>query len=83
MQSWTKSPAASQHFGVLLFEGFSNHCLANTIEPMRAANMLSNRTLYDWSFLALGAGPVRSSSGLPVVPHGRLNAATGDALVVM
>ncbi|MEO9463837.1 MAG: hypothetical protein ABJG29_14485, partial [Marinomonas sp.] len=83
MQSWTKSPAASQHFGVLLFEGFSNHCLANTIEPMRAANMLSNRALYDWSFLALGAGPVRSSSGLPVVPHGQLSAATGDALVVM
>ncbi len=31
--------------GVLLFENFSNHCLANAIEPLRAANTLAQGTL--------------------------------------
>lgn len=72
-----------QHFGVLLFDGFSNHCLANTVEPLRAANTLSGRTLYKWQFLALNAGPVTSSSGLQVSPHDRLGNVSGDLLAVM
>lgn len=83
MQKWVKTSAETQQVGVLLFDGFSNHCLANTVEPMRAANMLSGKTLYDWSFLSLDARTVASSSGLPVAPHERLNAASGDMLVVM
>ena len=31
--------------GVLLFPAFSNHCLANAVEPLRGANMLSRRAL--------------------------------------
>lgn len=83
MQKWTKSSAAPQQFGVLLFDGFSNHCLANTVEPLRAANMLSRRTLYGWRFLSLDSGPVTSSSGLQVAPHTVLQAADGDMLLVM
>lgn len=83
MQIWEKTSATPQRIGVLLFEGFSNHCLANTVEPMRAANMLSGKTLYDWTFLSLDAQPVQSSSGLPVAPHDRLDAMRGDMLVVM
>lgn len=51
---------------VLLFHAFSNHCLANTIEPLRAANNLSGKTLYSWRYLSLDGGPVTSSSGLTV-----------------
>ncbi|KPA19910.1 HTH-type transcriptional regulator CdhR [Shimia sp. SK013] len=83
MQFWEKTSAAPQHIGVLLFEGFSNHCLANTVEPMRAANMISGKPLYDWTFLSLDALPVTSSSGLSVAPHDKLGAARGDMLVVM
>ncbi len=83
MPLWTNNSAATQQVGVLLFDGFSNHCLANTVEPMRAANMLSGQTLYEWSFLSLNAHPVSSSSGLPVAPHQRLGDASGDMLVVM
>lgn len=83
MRIWSKSSAATQHIGVLLFDGFSNHCLANTIEPLRAANMLSGRSLYDWQFLALDKRPVTSSSGLQVSLHQSLNTASGDILVVM
>ena len=82
MQIWSKS-MPTQQIGVLLFNGFSNHCLANTVEPLRAANTLSGRDLYAWEFLGLEDGTVTSSSGLPVTPHRRVNAATGDLLAVM
>lgn len=83
MQKWKKSPAAPQQIGVLLFDGFSNHCLANTVEPLRAANTLSAQPLYNWQFLSLNAEPVTSSSGLQVAPHGTLQKSSGDMLMVM
>lgn len=83
MQNWANTSAAVQHIGVLLFEGFSNHCLANTVEPLRAVNMLGTQQAYVWRFLTLDGAPVSSSSGLQVAPHGRLSDAHGDMLVVM
>lgn len=70
--------------GVLLFASFSNHCLANAVEPLRGANMLSRRALYDWQFLSLDGSDVASSSGLTVQPQGRLSDHPGgDFLLVM
>lgn len=83
MQSWSKNSAAVQHFGLLLFGGFSNHCLANTVEPLRAANTLSGRILYVWDFLTMSGHPATSSSGMEVRPHSPLNNAKGDVLMVM
>lgn len=51
---------------VLLFEAFSNHCLANTIEPFRAANTIAREPLYTWQYFSMDGGTVTSSSGLPV-----------------
>ncbi len=56
----------TQTIAVLLFEQFSNHCLANAIEPFRAANTIGGVDHYAWQFLSLSGGTVRSSSGLPV-----------------
>lgn len=83
MQRWSKNSAAPQHVGVLLFNGFSNHCLANTVEPLRAANMLSGETLYEWRFLTHDGQNAQSSSGLQVAPHQKLSEASGNMLVVM
>ncbi|MBO9399582.1 GlxA family transcriptional regulator [Shimia sp. R9_3] len=83
MRIWENHHAAVQKVGVLLFDGFSNHCLANAIEPMRAANMLSGKALFLWQFFSLEGAPVESSSGLSVAPHGRIAEATGDMLIVM
>ncbi len=55
-----------QSITVLLFENFSNHCLANTVEPFRAANTIAGAQLYVWQYLSFSGGTVRSSSGLPV-----------------
>lgn len=70
--------------GVLLFDAFSTYCLANAVEPLRAANTLSRRDLYRWSHLGLEGGTITSSSGLPVTPGGRLaDHPGGDLLLVM
>jgi transcriptional regulator GlxA family with amidase domain len=83
MQSWqiTQRP---REIGVLLFDRFSNLCLANAIEPLRAANTLSGRDLYRWSFLSVDGAGVVSSSGLPVQPDMPLSRHPGgDYLFVM
>ncbi|AZV78401.1 GlxA family transcriptional regulator [Parasedimentitalea marina] len=83
MQSLTKIDDRTQSFDVLLFDNFSIHCLANTVEPLRAANTLSRNTLYQWRFLTLGGAPVVSSSGMQVAPHAALKEGAGTALMVM
>lgn len=53
-------------FVFCLFERFSNLCLANAVEPLRAANTLSGKPLYSWRYTGLEAGFVRSSSDLAI-----------------
>lgn len=66
MRQKTKSPIKTVKIDVLLFDGFSNHCLANTLEPFRAANTITGRAVYEWRLLSLEGGLVRSSSGMLV-----------------
>lgn len=83
MQSSPKTTAPGQDFDILLFDDFSNHCLANTIEPLRAANTLSRKPMYRWRFLTLTGAPVTSSSGMQVAPHGALKDGSGTTLMIM
>lgn len=66
MQIWIKVPHSTQTISVLLFDNFSNYCLANAVEPFRAANTIARKPLYSWHFLSMEGGTVTSSSGLPV-----------------
>ena len=69
---------------VLLFESFSNHCLANAIEPFRAANTIARKQLYSWQHVSLSGGTVTSSSGLPVATSAWSEAKPGgDYLFIM
>ncbi|MFV2035125.1 MAG: GlxA family transcriptional regulator, partial [Halocynthiibacter sp.] len=83
MRTWENQSTKLQKIGILLFDDFSNHCLANTVEPLRAANQLSGRKLYDWVFLTLDGAAVTSSSGLQVGAHASLREQNGDLLIVM
>ncbi len=69
MQKSTETPIT---ITFLLFERFSNLCLANCLEPMRAANGFLPRPAYRWRFATMDGGPVRTSSDLPVLPDGAL-----------
>lgn len=83
MQIWVKDHAAVQQVDLLLFDDFSGHCLANTIEPLRAANTLAGRQLYAWRFLTLDGGPATSSARMEVNPHDKLARCQGDLLIAM
>lgn len=72
MPNWDKSADKCHRIDILLFERFSNHCLANTVEPLRAANELAPGNLYEWRYLTLDGAPATSSSGLLVEPEGAL-----------
>lgn len=84
MPDWTKDAKGIEDITILLFPRFSNHCLANAVEPLRAANELLNREAYRWRFVTLDGAAVTSSSGLPVLPEVALaNHPGGDALFVV
>lgn len=74
----------SRHIGVLLFENFSNHCLANAVEPLRVCNDLLGYEAYGWQYLTLNGMSVVSSSGLPVAAEAALSdAKAGDVLFLL
>lgn len=60
--------------GYLLFDGFSNMCLACAVEPVRAANALSGQELTRHRLLSAGDGPVTSSSAITLQPDSSLDA---------
>jgi len=75
--------SSQQTLSLLLFDGFSNLCLANAVEPLRAANMLAGQNLYHWEYCSLSGGQVTSSSGLPVQTARLSEQAVGAYLFVM
>lgn len=90
MQFWCFDMQISENFSqprsihVLLFDNFSNHCLANAIEPFRAANSIARQKLYVWEHFSVAGGKVTSSSGLPVETMPMAGAGhRGDYLFVM
>ena len=63
---------APLHHGFLLLPQFSNLCLANAVEPLRAVNHFAAAPLYDWSLLSLDGEPVTTSSGLTIAADASL-----------
>lgn len=84
MPVWSRTTTEVQRVSVLLTNRFSNLCLANAVEPLRAANMISEREHYQWQFLTLNGTQVTSSSGMIVKPDAALESLLqGDILFVI
>lgn len=68
METSTKNATASRKIsaGFLLIENFALLSYATTIEPLRAANILSGRELYDWIHVSSAGGYIRASNGTSV-----------------
>lgn len=81
MQKWT-STSSSLRILIWVFPKFSNLCLANTVEPLRAANDFSGCNAFDWTLVSAEGGGVTTSSGL-VMETEKLAHTSGDMLVVM
>ena len=67
-----------QTIGFLLVPGFALMSYASAIEPLRAANLFTGRTLYRWVHIAHKDQAVASSSGATV----SMNARVGDDLAL-
>ncbi len=76
LQKWTKPSTTPVRIAFLIFDQFSNLCLANCLEPLRAANTQSLSRAFVWQILTPDGAPVLSSSGMQVMPHGPLSALT-------
>jgi transcriptional regulator GlxA family with amidase domain len=66
-----KTPHTRQ-IGFLLIPGFSLLSYASAVEPLRAANRLSGRSLYRWIHVAAQGRPVEASSGLAIAADQRV-----------
>lgn len=53
-------------FGFLLIDDFALMSFASAVEPLRAANILAGRILYEWFHISTGAGAIVASNGLSV-----------------
>ena len=81
---YSKNPSrVPTQISILLFDRFSNHCLANVLEPLLAANDLSSQHVFEWNIVVLGGQRVRSSSGLRLEADAQLADMRGDILMVM
>ncbi|MCA8966886.1 MAG: GlxA family transcriptional regulator [Planctomycetes bacterium] len=58
------TPVTLRRFGFLLIPDFSMIAFASAAEPLRMANRLSGRTLYQWRTLSIDGAPVTASNGL-------------------
>jgi len=54
----------TQEIGFLLLDRFSMMALSSALEPLRMANTISDRRLYDWTLISRDGGPVLASNGL-------------------
>lgn len=64
--------ATPQKFAFLLLPDFSMMAFTSSVEPLRAANRLSGRKLYDWHIVSADGQPTRASNGIALVPDGSL-----------
>jgi transcriptional regulator GlxA family with amidase domain len=53
-----------RRIGFLLVPEFSLIAFTSALEPLRMANRLVGRRLYEWQILSVGGGPVHASNGL-------------------
>lgn len=55
--------------GFFMVPSFSMIAFASAIEPLRLANRLSDKALYEWMLISSDGGPVTASNGISVNPH--------------
>jgi transcriptional regulator GlxA family with amidase domain len=78
------SSPATRSVGFLLVPGFALMSYAAAIEPLRAANQLTGKTLYRWWHVAPADEPAIASNGAAILPDFDLGSEVGalDLLLV-
>lgn len=73
----------TQRFVFLLCPSFTFLAFASALEPLRIANQLSQRPLYDWITMSSDGAPVPSSSGVAVQVDAALAPCARDDVLVV
>ena len=63
-------PGKARAIGFLFVPKFSMIAFASALEPLRLANRVSGRTLYEWRLFSQDGGPVRASNGVQIAVDG-------------
>lgn len=70
--------------GFLLVNNFTMMALATAVEPLRMANQLSGRELYDWHTISEDGGVVMASDGIHITPDCSMaDSSALDVLIVV
>ena len=77
------APARPLCLAFVLVPQFSMMSFSAALEPLRSANRLSGRTLYDWRLASLDGQPVEASNGIPIGVQGDLESLGKPDLVVV
>ena len=83
VQFWSAVNETPVPVDILLFHRFSNYCLANLLEPFRAANDLAGRKVFDWQILSMEGRAVISSSGLQILADADLSSQRSNGLLFL
>ncbi|MDZ7788414.1 MAG: GlxA family transcriptional regulator [Halofilum sp. (in: g-proteobacteria)] len=79
----TYDPGKPIRLGFLLTPEYSMIAFASAIEPLRMANRLSGKRLYQWTTYTVDGDPVMASNGLEIRPDAAITEAAGlDTLFV-
>lgn len=68
---------------IVIDEGYPLLSLALVTEPLRVANRVSSRPIFDWSILSPDGSAPRSSSGLRLEIDGALDDRPADAVILL
>lgn len=66
------APGEAVRVAFILVDGFSLVPFVAASEPMRMANRLLGRVVFDWSLLTHSDAPVRAGNGMEVLPTGAI-----------
>jgi AraC family transcriptional regulator, glycine betaine-responsive activator len=61
-------PESKTQFAFLTLPKYSMIALSNAVEPLRMANILTGKLVYDWSIASLDGTPTIASNGLQLSP---------------
>ena len=76
-------PFPKSRYGFLTLPRYSMIALANAVEPLRMANIITGQTVYEWAIVSLDGQPTAASNGLQLSPTIPLEqAGTVDILFV-
>jgi AraC family transcriptional regulator, glycine betaine-responsive activator len=70
-------PLPKSRYGFLTLPRYSMIALANAVEPLRMANIITGQPVYEWAIVSLEGAPTPASNGLqlsPTIPLEQLGA---------